>query len=109
MHHHDNHVTIDNTEPKLKSVLDAPQLDVMALGGANQAEPVAMAMKARESSEGYSEEQLHMILGLSLVVGFILMLLVDQLTPQHHGHSATTGVQCMAMDTHMHIQGLKIL
>ena len=42
---------------------------------------------------GQDEENLHILIGVSLVLGFILMLIIDQLSGRTHSHSGNTGTR----------------
>ena len=50
---------------------------------------IVLATMDVEGAGGYSEEQLHTIMGAALTLGFIFMLLVDQLGG---GHTHCTGL-----------------
>ena len=64
-----------------------PVLDTMRPDPEEAAvQELPLSSVSMETSEGLSEEQLQMIMGASLTIGFIFMLLVDQLGG--HAHSS---------------------
>ena len=56
-----------------------------------QMEVKGMVADASREGEGYSGEQLQFVLGLSLVLGFVFMLLVDQIGSAHMHASPSAG------------------
>lgn len=56
-----------------------------------------IAGTSHEKGEGYSEEQLQFMLGLSLVLGFVFMLAVDQIATAHSHVPVSTGEPCMCL------------
>ena len=81
-----------HSTPTSDSVVDAmqPGLEVVEALQGPTARELSLASVSMENSEGLSEERLQMIMGASLTIGFLFMLLIDQLGG---GHSHSTGQQ----------------
>lgn len=69
-----------------------PVLDTMRPDPEEAAvQELPLSSVSMETSEGLSEEQLQMIMGASLTIGFIFMLLVDQLGGHAHSSDVENG------------------
>ena len=83
MHSHVHTHTSVLTPASNLPVLEAMQPDLEEAA----VQELPLSSVSMETAEGLSEDQLQMIMGASLTIGFIFMLLIDQLG----GHAHSTG------------------